>query len=329
MLLLTASLIGAAFYGGVISYGNLTVAYEMYPEPAVEMWVDGCLYYVIRWRDPKVVEVADRAREKRAEVWKAKEEWRKRFMSGAWLAIAKELRAANYSGYLDFYYCCSPLENRTLAEGLSKASTWVNRTLRLIDEVSRELAAAGAEVAGVYVSVWEGFVGINVFADPGKGTGNLATVMRLNNIFNKYRDLPLFIGMSIIEVPLPSPYIKGADDETVVERLGQLKRIIFKLYEEVGMSVDPRDVVTGISGRQGLVIMLIAPPDEMQFLKELTKRTKEMLGMCPNGSSIHFFKTGSLVLTGYSIAWHSVALKLAVVVAIALGAVYLARRYLH
>ncbi len=84
--------------------------------------------------------------------------------------------------------------------------------------------------------------------------------MRLNNILNKYRDLPLFIGMSIIEVPLPSPYIKGADDETVIERLGQLKRIIFKLYEEVGMSVDPRDVVTGISGRQGLVIMLIAPP---------------------------------------------------------------------
>ncbi len=238
-----------------------------------------------------------------------------------------ELEAANYTGAVDFYYCCNAMANRTIAERLSRASKWVNGTSALVEDVKTALAAAGIKVNAVYISAWSGEVNIDISQPPGKGMSALAKVKnQLREVFWKYRDLPLLVMIDISEAPPPSPYLVGAEGDEVGRRISALYKLVWRLYNESGISVTPKDFIVGISPGKGVAMILIAPPNETEFLKQLTERSIKDLGTCPNGSIIDLVKSGPLELIGYEVAWGFVVLEIAAIAAVAAIVVYIIRR---
>ncbi|ACB40621.1 hypothetical protein [Pyrobaculum neutrophilum] len=330
LLLLAAAVLTAVevYHGQVVEFGNLTVVYSVYELPAVGVELNGCVYYVVRGHDPKVVDMWSRTQRELAEFYNFTERWRREFQYGTWPIIAEELRSANYSGYLDFYYCCGPLVNKSIAERLSKSSRWVNRTVSLADAVSKTLKAAGLDVGGVYINVWQGFISVEAFTDPRRGLSQYAKVRGdLDSVFKAYKDKLLVI-INIKEAPAPSPYVVGLDPESVRKKLARLKEAIFQAYREVGVDVNPIDVVTGIGAREGLYLVLIAPPNETHLLRALTERSVKELGICPNGSVVIFFKTGALKPVGVDIPWRLAALEAAAMATAISAAVYVVKKKL-
>jgi len=331
LLLLAAAALMAVevYHGQVVKFGNLTVVYSVYEIPAVRVELNGCVYYVVRGHDPKIVDMWRRTQKELAVFHNFTERWQREFEFKTWPLIAEELRSANYSGYLDFYYCCGPLVNRSVAERLSKSSRWVNRTVSLADAVNKTLRVAVLDVRGVYINVWQGFISVEAFTDPRRGLSQYAKVKGdLDSVFKAYKDLKLLAIINIKEAPAPSPYVVGLDLESVKEKLAGLKEAIFQAYRERGVDMNPIDVVTGIGAREGLYLVLIAPPNETDFLKALTEKSAKGLGACPNGSVVIFFKTGARELVGVSIPWHLAALEVVAIAAATSASVYVVKKKL-
>ncbi|MEM4897162.1 MAG: hypothetical protein QXT13_06950 [Pyrobaculum sp.] len=135
--------------------------------------------------------------------------------------------------------------------------------------------------------------------------------------------MPLLVMIDISEAPPPSHYLVGAEGDEIDRRISALGKLVWRPYNESGVSVTPRDFSVGISPGRGVAMILIAPPNETEFLKRLTETSIKELGTCLNGSIIDFVKSGPLELIDYRIAWDFVTLEIA---AIAVPAVYIIRR---
>ena len=335
LLLLLISVTSAAiftYHSEVHRFGNLSVVYSLNGIPATEVRVDGCIYYVVRSYDPEVSRAFKEAVKKVGETNDVLEKWRIRFGLDVWPVIDMELRAANYSGPLDFVYCCDTGAEKITAVRLSKASRWVNKTLSLVEKVEGALKEAGAEVRSIYVSVSQGFAGVDVFVRPGKGAGLLAKVKnKLDNVFRSYGNTPFLLLINIHEAPPPSPYIKGIDEEELKERYVKLYKIILQIYEDIGMSVKPHDdVLIGIRPNKGIVMLLKAPPNEDNFLKTLTERTVKEFGTCPNGTIIELARDIRVEEPiGVEIPWGLVITETTALAVGATALIYLTRRILR
>lgn len=331
VILLIAVALNAVFtyHDEIHRFGNLTVVYSLLGKPATEVRVGDCIYYVVRAYDPNIMKAFNEAVKKMGQTDKLVEKWQIKFASEVWPVIDGELRAGNYSGPLDFDYCCGAEAEKVVAMKLSKISKWVNNTLTLAEKVEKVLRESGAEVKSVYVSVGQGYRGIVASTRPGKGASHLANIKNsLDNVFKSYRNIPLLVLIDIHETAPPSPYIESADDEVLRERFVKLYGITLQIYNNSGMSVKPGiEVLIGIGPGRGLIMMLKTPPNESRFLKTLTEMATREFGTCPNGTLIEFaneIRVESLI--GVEIPWHLVILETVALVATASALIYLARR---
>ncbi len=301
-------------YTEMHNYGNLSIVY-------VVKWyninkiinINNCIYFIINLNNSSSIRYPYNASGPSLDYILGR--WSTEYINGQWPSIERELRSANYSGYLNFYYKSL---NETYPEALARASPDAFKMLELGYQIKSILKKNNITTSDdIYVDIHRGFLSITIFTDIGNGFKELTHVKHvLANIsrLNTPRSLAI---VEISETPFPARYN--------VSELVKLKQIILDIYREAGIPYDPSYLYTGIDGRGGLIMSgLLAPPNATEFLAQLTERSRQALGTCPNGSLVYFSRKIEVVYpAGYRISWRYAVLELAGLAMIIAGSAYL------